>query len=119
MPTTPPPGASRPAFDDVRSAFDRLGTSDKAAFVLEATFDTIGQAVAETGRRVADAVSSLDLDGFFRDPMRPAPPDAARDAAPPSAPSAPQFDAAEAPARPTRSRRNPGVPPRPDGPSAT
>ena len=116
MPTTPPPGASRPSFDDVRSAFDRLGTSDKAAFVLEATFDTIGQAVAETGRRVADAVSSLDLDGFFRDPMRPAPPEAARDAA---QPSAPPFDAAEAPARPTRSRRNPGVPPRPDGPSAT
>ncbi|HEX9950923.1 MAG TPA: hypothetical protein VGB53_04085 [Rubricoccaceae bacterium] len=111
MPTTPR-GASRPSFDDVRAAFERLGTSDKAAFVLEATFGTIGEAVAETGRRVADAVSTLDLDGLFRDPMRPAPPDAA----PPSTP--PFDDADEAPARSARSRRNPGVPPGPDGPPA-
>ncbi|HEX8298336.1 MAG TPA: hypothetical protein VF594_04180 [Rubricoccaceae bacterium] len=107
---TPRPGASRPSFDDVRAAFDRLGTSDKAAFVLEATFGTIGQAVSETGRRVADAVSSLDLDGLFRDPLRPPSPDAAP-------PSTPPFDD-EPPARPSRSRRNPGVPPGPDGPPA-
>ena len=43
--TTPDP------FDDVRDAFADLGTSEKAAFVLEATFETLSQALAETGRR--------------------------------------------------------------------
>lgn len=121
MPTTPPHGAP---FDDLRAAFDRLATPDKAAFVLEATLGTIGQALTETGRQVADAISGLDLDSIFRDPMRPAgpgaytPPDPA--AADATAAAAAAAASGEAPKkRPGRSRRDPGVPPSPDGPSAT
>ena len=58
--------AQRPNFDDVRSAFERLDTPDKAAFVFEATFETIGQAIGETGRRVSEAVASIDFDALFR-----------------------------------------------------
>ena len=118
MPNTPPHGAP---YDDLRAAFDRLATPDKAAFVLEATLGTIGQAITETGRHVADAVSSLDLDSIFRDPMRPADP-ATADPTPDPATAAAAAAAAtgEAPkTRPGRSRRDPGVPPRPDGPSAS
>ena len=53
-------------FDDVREAFADLGTSEKAAFVLEATFETIGQALAETGRRAATVLDDLDVDSWFR-----------------------------------------------------
>lgn len=91
------PNSSRPPFDDVRAAFDRLATPDKVAFVLEATFETIGQALGETGRRVSDVVSSFDVDSLFRDA-----PSAERPSAAPGA----------APARPKRSPR----PPRPDAP---
>jgi hypothetical protein len=100
---------SRPPFDDVRAAFERLATPDKAAFVLEATFDTIGQALGETGRRVSEAVSSLDLDALFRMPSEPA-------AGPSSGPAS-----APPPSRPKRSgpsRPAPGTPPTDDGPSA-
>ena len=57
-------------FDDVRSAFGRLATSEKAAFVFEATFSTLGQALAETGRRVGTAIDDLDIDAWFRPPPR-------------------------------------------------
>ncbi len=111
MPTTPPHGAP---YDDLRAAFDRLATPDKVAFVFEATFGTIGQALTETGRHVADAVSSLDLDSIFRDPMRPGNP------MPDPATAAAAAATAEAPTkRPGRARRDPGVPPSPDGPPAT
>ena len=72
-------------FDSVRDAFSGLGTSEKAAFVLEATFETIGQALAETGRRAAAAVDDLDIDSWFRTPSADvgAPPD------PPPAPAPP------------------------------
>lgn len=55
-------------FDDVREAFADLDTSEKAAFVFEATFATLGQALHETGRRVADAIDELDVDSWFRPP---------------------------------------------------
>ena len=57
--TTPDP------FDDVRDAFADLGTSEKAAFVLEATFETLSQALAETARRAAAALDDLDIDSWF------------------------------------------------------
>ena len=108
--------APRPPVDDLRRAFDRLATPDKAAFVLEATFDTIGQALAETGRRVSDAVQDLDLESLFRDPMRPADPirpdDRAMD---PEAPTA-EPHTAEAPRprpkapRAKKPRRGPDAP---------
>lgn len=53
-------------FDDVREAFSDLETSEKAAFVFEATFATLGQALNETGRRVAEAIDDLDVDSWFR-----------------------------------------------------
>ena len=78
-------------FDDVRDAFADLGTSEKAAFVLEATFETIGQALAETGRRAAAVLDDLDIDDWFRasDPDMPAPADVGAPPAPPPAPKAP------------------------------
>lgn len=61
-----------------RAAFDDLSTADKTAFVLEATFQTLGQAIGETGRHVSDALtdlSDLDVEAWFRpSPSRPAPP---------------------------------------------
>ena len=97
----------RPPFDDVRAAFERLTTPDKAAFVFEATFDTLGQAISETGRRFSAAVSNLDLDSVFGM-------DGDRMDGEPAAP-----DAGAAPkARPRAPRRNPGVPPTDDLPPA-
>ena len=116
MPTTPPHGAP---YADLRAAFDRLTTSDKAAFVLEATLGTIGQAITETGRHVADAVSGLDLDSIFRDPMRPADPSVADPVDPDVAAAAASAATGEAPKRPARSRRDPGLPPDPDAPPAS
>ncbi|WP_412063333.1 hypothetical protein [Rubrivirga sp. IMCC45206] len=52
--------------DAVRDAFSDLGTSRKAAFVLEATFETLSQALAETGRRAAETIDDLDIDAWFR-----------------------------------------------------
>ena len=65
------PSDPRSPFDDVRKAFSDLRTSEKAAFVFEATFDTLGQAIAETGRRVATVIDDLDIDDWFRPPTRP------------------------------------------------
>lgn len=75
MPTTPPRAAAR-------AAFDKLDTTEKTSFILEATFNTIGQALEETGRRVADVVESFDLDDLFtadsvEDPVDARPPKAA------------------------------------------
>ena len=38
--------------------------------MLEATFSTLGQALAETGRRAASAIDALDIDGWFTSPPR-------------------------------------------------
>jgi len=62
MATAPP---HRDPFDDVRDAFADLGTSAKVAFVIEATFETISEALAETGRRAASALDDLDIDSWF------------------------------------------------------
>ena len=103
--------STRPPFDDVRAAFERLATPDKAAFVLEATFETIGQAITETGRRVSDAVSSLDLDALFRMDGTSGGP-ASGGPMPGATPPGP------AP-RPRRTPpRSPGVPPTDDAPPA-
>lgn len=58
MPTT----SSR---DAARAAFDKLDTNEKSAFIFEATFNTIGQALEETGRRVADIFESINVDDLF------------------------------------------------------
>jgi hypothetical protein len=97
-PSSPAPAS----LDEVRAAFNRLSTADKTAFVLEATFQTIGQAVGETGRRVSETLQDLDLETVFNAPCGPkAAPGAAEAAAPPPEP---------APAPPKRSRRPPSAP---------
>ncbi len=98
---TPP--RSRPdPFDSVRDAFSDLGTSEKAAFVLEATFATLGQALAETGRRAAAVVDDLNIDAWFRTPPprstpRPAP-------TPTASPEPPPMPATPADLKKTASR---------------
>ncbi len=62
MATVPP---KPDPFESVREAFAGLGTSEKAAFVLEATFETLGQALSETGRRAATVLDDLDIDSWF------------------------------------------------------
>ena len=93
MPQTP---------DPLRDAFNRLATPEKVAFVVEATFDTIGQALGETGRRFSDAIKEFDLDALFTAPG------STSDATAEAEPEAPE-------ARPRGSRRRP--PEGPTGPS--
>lgn len=45
---------ARQQYSKTRAEFEKLGTQDKTAFVLEAVFTTVGQAIEETGRQVAD-----------------------------------------------------------------
>ena len=59
-------------YDPVRDAFAGLSTAEKASFILEATFNTIGTAVIETGRRAATVLDDLDIDSWFRPPHNPA-----------------------------------------------
>ena len=47
---------ARKQYKKTRSEFEKLETQDKTAFVLEATFATIGQAIEETGKHFADAM---------------------------------------------------------------
>ena len=104
------PSDSRSPFDDVRDAFSDLRTSEKAAFVFEATFDTLGQAIAETGRHVATVIDDLDIDEWFRPPPRPdfgeppppppPPPKSTRPPKPKTSPTATPTTSEEAPPPP-------------------
>ena len=124
--STPHPDAhdssarARP-FDDLRAAFDRLATPDKAAFVLEATFEhhRAGPRRDRPPRRrrrleprprqhLPRPDAPGQPDGGPGDPRRGTPPQRRR---PPRATS-PQKQAG-------RPRRDPGVPPSPDAPSAS
>ena len=99
--TPPRPGPD--PFDSVREAFSGLGTSEKAAFVLEATFATLGQALAETGRRAAAVVDGLDIDSWFRTPR----PSAGTPAAPAPADPPPPMAATPADLKTTATRPKP------------
>jgi hypothetical protein len=59
-----------PRYEQVREAFAKLETQDKAAFVLEATFDTFGQALRDVGQTVGDAVEKMGKEDFFDDLFR-------------------------------------------------
>jgi hypothetical protein len=59
-----------PRYAHAREAFARLDTQDKAAFVLEATFDTVGQALRDVGQTVGDALDGLGREDFFDDLFR-------------------------------------------------
>ena len=54
-------------YKKVRDAFAELDTQDKTAFVLEATFSTIGTALNETGQRVAEVFEKVSSDDFWSD----------------------------------------------------
>jgi hypothetical protein len=56
-----------------REAFSDLDTPEKTAFVIEATFSTIGSALRETGERLGSIITEFDPDDFFRSPERPSP----------------------------------------------
>ncbi len=99
------PSDRRTPFDDVREAFSDLRTSEKAAFVFEATFNTLGQAITETGRRVSTAIDDLDIDDWFRPPPRP---EADFGAPPPPPPKPPT------PKAPPKPRTKTTKPPPPD-----
>ena len=60
MPTSTDPKAR------AREAFDHLPTTEKTAFVIEATFATIGSALRETGQRLADVINEFDPEEMFR-----------------------------------------------------
>lgn len=54
--------------DRARDAFSDLDTPAKTAFVIEATFSTIGAALRETGERLGDIIRDFDPDAFFHAP---------------------------------------------------
>ena len=95
------PRSTKDPFDSVRDAFSDLGTSEKAAFVLEATFATLGQALAETGRRAAAVVDALDIDAWFTSPPRAHPPPQT----PPATGEAPPMPATPADLKKTAARK--------------
>ncbi len=87
----PTPQTPRTPLDDARAAFDPLTTSDKTAFVLQATFETIGQALAETGRTLSDTINAMDVDAWFRPPgAAPTDPPPAPPTTPPPVPKRPK-----------------------------
>ncbi|MEL6616066.1 MAG: hypothetical protein AAFQ43_10030 [Bacteroidota bacterium] len=59
-----------------REAFSDLDTPQKTAFVIEATFSTIGAALRETGERLGDIIRDFDPDAFFHMPEDEAAPEA-------------------------------------------
>lgn len=77
---------ARKQYTKTRSEFEKLETQDKTAFVLEATFATIGQAIEETGRHFADAMeraATFDFGSWREEGDEPD--DAPNPAEPPSA----------------------------------
>lgn len=51
-----------------REAFSSLDTTQKTAFVIEATFRTIGQAIEETGQHLASVLQHFDVETLFSEP---------------------------------------------------
>ncbi|MEM1044111.1 MAG: hypothetical protein AAGI91_15990 [Bacteroidota bacterium] len=72
---------ARKQYSKTRAEFEKLETQDKTAFVVEATFATLGQAVEDTGRQFADILERVANMNFGREHD----PDAPNPAAPPSA----------------------------------
>lgn len=91
---------ARQQYSKTRAEFEKLGTQDKTAFVLEATFATVGQAIEETGRQLADVldhVANFDF-GSWRE--RGDEPDARAERAP--NPAEPPSATKRAPAKPNQ-----------------
>lgn len=52
-------------FNDVRDAFKPLSTPDKATFVIEATFNTLGEAIRDAATQFGEAMESFDVEEVF------------------------------------------------------
>ena len=76
---------ARKQYSKTRAEFEKLGTQDKTAFVLDATFATIGQAIEDTGRQFADILERVANYDF--DPSHETAPPTPNPAAPPTAKS--------------------------------
>lgn len=93
---------ARQQYAKTRAEFEKLGTQDKTAFVLEATFATIGRAIEEAGRQVADVFEHAAHFDFG--PWR----------APEDEPGAPAKDAPNPAEPPSAAKRAPAEPKRDD-----
>lgn len=51
--------------NDARDAFRSLSTPDKAMFLIEASFNTLGEAIRDAAEQVSDVLESLDADDIF------------------------------------------------------
>ena len=56
----------RAAYEAARAAFEALRAQDKAAFVFEAAFSAVGDALTQTGRGVAEAMEDVFSEDFWR-----------------------------------------------------
>ncbi len=55
----------RAQYEKAREAFTKLDMQDKAAFVMEATFSTFGEAFKDAGQQFADVIEKVSSDDFF------------------------------------------------------
>lgn len=51
--------SERAEFEEARSAFEKLDTQDKVAFVMEAALTTLGKAAEKGGRALADVLEKM------------------------------------------------------------
>lgn len=72
MPKAPPSG--RAAYEQARTAFEKLETQDKVAFAVEAAFGAVGQSIEAAGRQLASVLDDLAGDAaqaFSSSPPEP------------------------------------------------
>ena len=55
----------RAEYEKTREAFRKLDMQDKAAFVMEATFSTFGEAFKDAGQQFADVIEKVTAEDFF------------------------------------------------------
>ena len=55
----------RAQYEKAREAFTKLDMQDKAAFVMEATFSTFGEAFKAAGQQFAEVFEKVTADDFF------------------------------------------------------
>lgn len=56
----------RAAYEKAREAFTNLEIQDKAAFVVEATLSTFGEAFKDAGRQFAEVIEKVSSEDFFK-----------------------------------------------------
>lgn len=57
----------RAQYNKARDAFTKLNTQDKATFVMEATFNTFGEAFKDAGKTFSDVIEKVTSEDFFDD----------------------------------------------------